>query len=190
MTFLRSLHLHLARGLVRHGYPWVPTDQAHGRPCQVGPAYQKTRLPVSGPNRTSWWPTWAPEDLLEDSPDDLVPHDLKTWRTRQDIGGFQPKQIDGIWQVINHLDLDILVITDQEYGNRPHLLANIRRTRRPLYNAQSPRNTNWRTRCRVLLSRGPNQYKLVVFSVFRVLMCDLRVLSLRFHPTKQLNHWD
>jgi hypothetical protein len=31
--------LHLARGLVRHGYPWVPTDQAHGRPRQVGPAY-------------------------------------------------------------------------------------------------------------------------------------------------------
>jgi hypothetical protein len=28
---------------VRHGYPWVPTDQAHGRPQQVGPAYQKTR---------------------------------------------------------------------------------------------------------------------------------------------------
>jgi hypothetical protein len=24
---------------VRHGYPWVPTDQAHGRPRQVGPAY-------------------------------------------------------------------------------------------------------------------------------------------------------
>jgi hypothetical protein len=24
---------------VRHGYPWVPTDQAHGRPGQVGPAY-------------------------------------------------------------------------------------------------------------------------------------------------------
>jgi hypothetical protein len=32
MTSLRSLCLHLARGLVRHGYPWVPTDQAHGRP--------------------------------------------------------------------------------------------------------------------------------------------------------------
>jgi hypothetical protein len=32
---------------VRHGYPWVPTDQAHGRPQQVGPAYQKTCRPVS-----------------------------------------------------------------------------------------------------------------------------------------------
>jgi hypothetical protein len=42
MTFLRLLRLHLARGLVRHEYPWVPTDQAHDRPRQVGPAYQKT----------------------------------------------------------------------------------------------------------------------------------------------------
>jgi hypothetical protein len=24
---------------VRHGYPWVPTDQANGRPRQVGLAY-------------------------------------------------------------------------------------------------------------------------------------------------------
>jgi hypothetical protein len=39
---------------VRHGYPWIPTDQAHGRPRQVGPAYQKTRRPVSGLNRPSW----------------------------------------------------------------------------------------------------------------------------------------
>jgi hypothetical protein len=41
---------------VRHGYPCVPTDQAHGRPRQVGPAYQKTRRPISGP-KPSWWPT-------------------------------------------------------------------------------------------------------------------------------------
>jgi hypothetical protein len=86
MTFLRSLHIHLARGLVRHGYPWVPTDQAYGRPRQVGPAYQNTRRPVSGPNRPSWPPTRPPEDLLEDSLDDLIQHDLKTWRTRQDLG--------------------------------------------------------------------------------------------------------
>jgi hypothetical protein len=84
MTFLRLLRLHLARGLVRHGYPWVPTDQAHGHPRQVGPAYQKTRRRVSGPNRSSWRPTRPPEDLPEDSPDDLIKHDLKTWRTRQD----------------------------------------------------------------------------------------------------------
>jgi hypothetical protein len=76
---------HLARGLVRHGYPWVPTDQAHGRPRQVGPAYQKTRRPVSGPNRPSWRPTRPPKDLPEDSPDDLAssaqPQDLE-YKTR------------------------------------------------------------------------------------------------------------
>jgi hypothetical protein len=98
MTFLRSLHLHLARGLVRHGYPWVPTDQAHGHPRQVGSAYQKTRQPVSGSSRPSLRPTRPHEDLPEDSLDDLVHHDLKTWRTGQDLGGFRPKQIDGIWQ--------------------------------------------------------------------------------------------
>jgi hypothetical protein len=38
----KFVRLHLARGLVRHGYPWVPTDQAHGRSRQVGLAYQKT----------------------------------------------------------------------------------------------------------------------------------------------------
>jgi hypothetical protein len=74
--------------IVRHGYPWVPTDQAHGRPRQVGPTYQKPRRPVSGPNRPSWRPTRPPEDLPEDSPDDLIQHDLETWRTRQDLGGF------------------------------------------------------------------------------------------------------
>jgi hypothetical protein len=78
MTFLRSPRLDLTRGLVRHGYPWVPTDQAHGHPRQVGPTYQRTRRPVSGPNRPSWRPTRPPEDLLEDSPDDLIQHDLKT----------------------------------------------------------------------------------------------------------------
>jgi hypothetical protein len=52
---------------VRHGYPWVPTDQAHDRPRQVGPAYQKTHRPDSRPNKLSWSPTRPPEDLLEDS---------------------------------------------------------------------------------------------------------------------------
>jgi hypothetical protein len=83
---------------VRHGYPWVPTDQAHGHPRQVGPGYQKTRRPDSGPNQPSWRPTRPPEDLPEDSPDDLIQHDLKIWCTRQDLGGFRLKLIDGIWQ--------------------------------------------------------------------------------------------
>jgi hypothetical protein len=64
-------------GLVRHGYPWVPTDQAHGHPRQVGLAYQETRRPVNGPNRPSWRPTRPPEDLPEDSPYDLIQNDLK-----------------------------------------------------------------------------------------------------------------
>jgi hypothetical protein len=43
----------------------------------------------------------SPHDLLpEDSPDDLIRYDLKTWRTRQrqDLGGLRLTQIDGIWQ--------------------------------------------------------------------------------------------
>jgi hypothetical protein len=97
---LRSLRLHLARGLVRHGYPWVPTDQAHVRPRQVGPTYLKTCQPVSGPNRPSWQPTRPPEDLLENSPrrpNPTRPQDL-VCKTRQDLGGLLLKQIDEIWQ--------------------------------------------------------------------------------------------
>jgi hypothetical protein len=56
---LRSLCLHLTRGLVRHGYPWVPP----------------TRLTVV---TDKWvWPTRRPADLSV-GPTDLVgsPHDL------------------------------------------------------------------------------------------------------------------
>jgi hypothetical protein len=92
-----------------------------------------------------------------------------------------------------NVDMGLLVITDQESGNRPHPLANIRRMRRPLVYPINPAilsNTNRRTGRRVLLSGSLNQYKPAVFSVFHVLVCDLRVLSLRFHPTEQLNHRD
>jgi hypothetical protein len=89
-----------------------------------------------------------------------------------------------------NVDLGLLVVTDQESGNRPHPLANIKQTRQPLYSYAISSNTSRRTERRVLLSGGPNQYKLVVFSVFRVLVCDLQVLSLRIHSTEQLNHWD
>jgi hypothetical protein len=34
-----------------------------------------------------------------------------------------------------NIDLGLLVVTDQESGNRPHPLANIRRMRRPLYSS-------------------------------------------------------
>jgi hypothetical protein len=39
-----------------------------------------------------------------------------------------------------NVDLGLLVITDQESGNRPHPLANIRRTRRPLVIIESSSN--------------------------------------------------
>jgi hypothetical protein len=89
-----------------------------------------------------------------------------------------------------NVDLGLLVITNQESGNRPHLLANIRRMRRPLVQQSIIKQSTPTTGHRVLLSGGPNQYKPAVFSVFYVLMCDLRVLSLRLLPAKQLNHRD
>jgi hypothetical protein len=89
-----------------------------------------------------------------------------------------------------NVDLGLLVVTDQESRNRPHPLANIRRTRRPLVTCAILKQSTPTTGRRVLLSGGPNQYKLIVFSVFRVLVCDLRVLSLRLLPTEQINHRD
>jgi hypothetical protein len=118
-------------GLVRHGYPWVPTDQAHGRARQVGPAYQKTRRPVSGPNRPNWQPTRPPKDLPEDSLDDLIHYDLQTRRTEQDLVDYDQSRSTGYGKMCN-VNLGLLVVTDQESGNRPHPLAYIRRTRRSL----------------------------------------------------------
>jgi hypothetical protein len=82
MTFLSSLRLHLARVLVRHGYHWVPTDQATAIPDKW---VRPTRGPADlscGPIRPSWWPTRPLEDLPEDSADDLNQNDLKTWCIR------------------------------------------------------------------------------------------------------------
>jgi hypothetical protein len=59
MTPSQPLRLHVVRGLERHGYPWVPTDQGPGGPCQVDPTCQKPRRPASGPR-----------DLIH-NPDDL-----------------------------------------------------------------------------------------------------------------------
>jgi hypothetical protein len=101
---------------VRHGYPWVPTDQAHGRPRQVGPAYQKTRRPVSGPNQPSWQPTRPPEDLPEDSPDDLIHHDLKTQHTRQISVDFTQSRSTGYGKSCNQQDLGFPIVTDLESG--------------------------------------------------------------------------
>jgi hypothetical protein len=122
---------------VRHGYPWVPTNQAHGRPRQVGPAYQKTCRPVGGPNRPSWWPTQPPEDLPEDSPDDLVHMTSRLGvqdKTSVDFDQSRSTRYDKMCNV----DLGLLVVTDQESGNRPRPLANIRWTRRPLVQPRNP----------------------------------------------------
>jgi hypothetical protein len=80
---------------------WVPLGPH--RPGSRSSLTSRSHLPedpptCSGPNRPSWRPIGPLDDLPEDSPDDLIHHDLKTWRTRQDLGGFRPKQIDGIWQ--------------------------------------------------------------------------------------------
>jgi hypothetical protein len=53
MTSSQLLRLHVDRGLERHGYPWVPTDQGLGGPCQVDPTYQKPHRPASGPETLS-----------------------------------------------------------------------------------------------------------------------------------------
>jgi hypothetical protein len=50
---------------VRHGYPWVPTNQGPRGPCQVDPTCQKPRRPASGPR-----------DLIH-NPGDLG----NTWKT-------------------------------------------------------------------------------------------------------------
>jgi hypothetical protein len=138
-------------------------------------------------------PTRRPTDLsvgptdLIDSPydllkifqkiplDDLIQHDLKTWRTRQDLGGLRLKQIDGIWQ-------DVQCRLRSPGHNRPRVWEPTSSAGQykadeaiPLVTQPRPipKQTTLTTGRRVLLSRGPNQYKLVVFSVFRVLVCDL-----------------
>jgi hypothetical protein len=156
MTFLTSLRLHLAWGLVRHGYPWVPTDQAHGRPDK-------------------WvWPTRRTVNLSV-GPTDLVggPHDLlKTFQkipwttlfsTTSRLGVQDKTSVDydqsrstGYGKMCN-VDLGLLVITDQESRNLPHPLANIRRTRRSLVPiTQSSSNLHQQLDVGFLLSRGPN----------------------------------
>jgi hypothetical protein len=59
MTSSLPLRLHVDRGLVRHGYPRVPTDQGPNGPCQVDLTCQKPCRPASGP-----------KDLIH-NPDDL-----------------------------------------------------------------------------------------------------------------------
>jgi hypothetical protein len=81
------------------GYTWVPTDQAHGRTRQVGPAYQKTSRPDSGPNQPSWRPTRPPEYLSEDSLGGLIQNNFKTcMHNKTSVDSDQADQ--RIWQVL------------------------------------------------------------------------------------------
>jgi hypothetical protein len=101
------------------------------------------------------WPTRRPADLLV-GPTDLVrgPHDLlKTFQkipqttlfiTTSRLGAQDKTSVDftqsrsmGYGKMCN-VDLGLLVVIDQESGNRPHPLANIRRTRRPLVTSRNP----------------------------------------------------
>jgi hypothetical protein len=47
MTSSRPLRLHVDRGLERHGYLWVPTDQGPKGICQVDPTCQKPHRPAN-----------------------------------------------------------------------------------------------------------------------------------------------
>jgi hypothetical protein len=53
---------------------------------------------------------------------------------------FDQSRSTGYGNRCNQLDLGLLVVTDQESGNRPHPLANIRRARPLLYHTQSSSN--------------------------------------------------
>jgi hypothetical protein len=67
VTSSPPLRLHVDRGLVRHGYPWVSTDQGPRGPSQVDPTCQKPYLPTSGPRDLIHnpgdprrpWTTWS-----------------------------------------------------------------------------------------------------------------------------------
>jgi hypothetical protein len=171
---------------------WVPL-RPHRPGSQPSPTsgsdLPEDPLTCYWPNWPSWRPTRPPEDLPEDSPNDLIQHNLKTLHTRQDISGFRLSRSTGYGKCCN-INLGHLVVTDQVSGNQPHLLANIRRTRRPLVTYTILKQSTPTTGRRVLLSGDPNQYKLAVFYVFCVLVCNLRVVSLTFHPAEQLNDWD
>jgi hypothetical protein len=122
----------------------------------MGPGSPPTRL-TAVPDK---WvrPTRRLADLLV-GPTDLVggPHDLlKTFQkiprttsfvTTSRLGAQDKTSVDydqsrptGYGKMCN-VDLGLLVITDQESGNRPHPLANIRQTRR------SP--------CNIIISTNP-----------------------------------
>jgi hypothetical protein len=73
-------------------------------PTRLTTVPDKWVQPTRRPSDLSVGPTdlvGSPHNLLKTFKkilDDLVHHDLKTWCTRQDLGGLRPKQTDRIWQ--------------------------------------------------------------------------------------------
>jgi hypothetical protein len=124
MLFDLSIALRL-----RHDLSKVAAPTPHSGACETWP--------------DKWVrPTRRPTDLVG-SPHDL----LKTFQKIAQMTSFHMTSRLGVqdkttvhfsqsrstgYCMMCSIDLGLLVVTDQESGNRPHPLANIRRTRRPL----------------------------------------------------------
>jgi hypothetical protein len=86
MTSSQPLRLHVDRGLERHGYPWVPTDQVPGAPCQVDPTSLSSADLQVGPETLSTISVTL-EDLGRPYPDSRKPAGLVAQASPLDHGG-------------------------------------------------------------------------------------------------------
>jgi hypothetical protein len=144
-------------------------------PIRLTTVPDKWVRPILRPADLSVGPTnlvGGPYDLLKTirrfprRPNSARPQDLLYKKRHQWI---LTKQINGYGKCCN-LELGLLVINDQESGNQPCPLPNIRRARQSLYDYAILKQSTPTTGRRILVSGGPNQYKLVVFFMFRVLV--------------------
>jgi hypothetical protein len=73
-----------------------------------------------------------------------------------------------------NVDLGLLATTDQESGNRPHLLANIRRARRPLVQSCNPQTiyTNNSPEARTSINSPFSLYSAYSCAAFEFLALD------------------
>jgi hypothetical protein len=137
------------------GTPGSPPTRLTAVPDKwVRPTRRPADLSV-GPTDLVGSPHDLLKDLPEDSPDDLILHNLKTRRTRQDLANYDQSRSMGYGKMCN-VDLGLLVVTDQESGNRPHPLANIRWARQPLVKYVILKQSTPTTGRRVLLFGSPN----------------------------------
>jgi hypothetical protein len=128
-----------------------------------------------------------PEDLLEDSLDVLIVFFRVTWRVRQDIKMLvvpsdSPK-ITGL--CCNLLEIGFPVVTDLDSGPQTLSVSQYEVGKGVLQRTtdNSSKAIQSRTRRRVLLSGGLNQYKLTVSFVLRVPLHNHHILSSRSPPT-------